>query len=75
MIFMWSSLKVISIGTEAINTDRLFTKKDADDRLKNRIKNKQIQSDYGEPVYENIDAVNNSASSCLFQIRLVNFQL
>lgn len=56
-------VKLIHAGTQAIETKRLilrqFTCDDADDMLKNRISDKQVQADYGEPAYENIDSVKS----------------
>ncbi|WP_220095177.1 GNAT family N-acetyltransferase [Bacillus sp. 03113] len=61
MIDMARWLKMINVGTETIETDRLilrrFTLKDADDMLKNWINDKEIQSNYGEPIYESMDSV------------------
>jgi ribosomal-protein-alanine N-acetyltransferase len=52
---------VINVGIETIETERLilrrFSLKDADDMYKNWINDNDVQSNYGEPVYENIDLV------------------
>lgn len=52
---------VKNVGTVTIETERLilrrFTLQDADDMYKKWINDKEIQSNYGEPVYENIDSV------------------
>ncbi|GGL60914.1 GNAT family N-acetyltransferase [Sporolactobacillus putidus] len=52
---------MINIGTQTIETDRLllrrFTLNDANDMLKNWINDEEVQLNYGEPVYENIDSV------------------
>jgi ribosomal-protein-alanine N-acetyltransferase len=51
-----------NIGTKIIETDRLilrkFTLSDADDMLQNWINDEEIQSNYGEPVYDNLESVN-----------------
>jgi [ribosomal protein S5]-alanine N-acetyltransferase len=53
--------ELINHGTEAIQTERLilrrFTFEDANGMLKNWINDKEIQSNYGEPVYETMDSV------------------
>ncbi|SDE65901.1 ribosomal-protein-alanine N-acetyltransferase [Fontibacillus panacisegetis] len=51
-----------NIGTQTIETDRLvlrqFVKEDAEDMFRNWINDKEVQSNYGEPVYESIELVN-----------------
>ncbi|MGJ7922083.1 GNAT family N-acetyltransferase [Neobacillus sp. LXY-4] len=51
----------MNIGTQTIETDRLllrrFTLEDASDMFKNWINDKEVQSNYGEPVYESIESV------------------
>lgn len=55
-------MTVLNVGTQVIETERLilrrFTKDDATDMFNNWINDKEVQSNYGEPVYENIEAVN-----------------
>jgi ribosomal-protein-alanine N-acetyltransferase len=54
------------VGTETIETDRLilrrFTLEDANDMLTNWINDDEIQSNYGEPTYENLESVNELLS-------------
>ncbi|EST13272.1 GNAT family N-acetyltransferase [Sporolactobacillus laevolacticus] len=51
-----------NIGTKTIETDRLilrkFTLSDTDDMLRNWINDEEIQSNYGEPIYESLESVN-----------------
>lgn len=53
--------ELINHSTETIQTDRLilrkFTFEDANDMLKNWINDIEIQSNYGEPIYESMDSV------------------
>lgn len=51
----------MNAGTQVIETERLilrrFVLNDAEDMFINWINDKEVQSNYGEPVYENIDLV------------------
>jgi ribosomal-protein-alanine N-acetyltransferase len=52
----------LNAGTQTIETERLilrrFVQADAADMFNNWINDKEVQSNYGEPVYESIEAVN-----------------
>ncbi|AFS78464.1 acetyltransferase, GNAT family [Gottschalkia acidurici 9a] len=54
-------MDLVNVGTETIETDRLvlrrFTLEDANDMLKNWISDKEVQLNYGEPVYESDESV------------------
>ncbi|MCO7126882.1 GNAT family N-acetyltransferase [Sporolactobacillus shoreicorticis] len=54
------------MGTETIETDRLilrrFTLEDANDMLNNWINDDEVQTNYGEPTYENLESVNRLLS-------------
>lgn len=54
-------MTVLNAGTQTIETERLilrrFTQADAADMFNNWINDKEVQSNYGEPVYESIEAV------------------
>lgn len=54
-------MNLINVGTQVIETERLilrrFALEDANDMFKNWINDKEVQSNYGEPVYSNIDLV------------------
>jgi len=56
-------MNITNAGTQTIETERLilrrFVIEDADDMLKNWISDKEVQFNYGEPVYENIESVRN----------------
>lgn len=54
-------MNIISVGTQIIETERLilrrFVMTDAHDMFINWINDKEVQSNYGEPVCENISLV------------------
>lgn len=54
-------MNIINVGTQTIETKMLilrrFVMTDAHDMFKNWINDKEVQSNYGEPVYENISLV------------------
>ncbi|MBA9086890.1 RimJ/RimL family protein N-acetyltransferase [Fontibacillus solani] len=54
-------MSLTNIGTQTIETNRLvlrqFVKEDAEDMFRNWNNDKEVQSNYGEPVYESIELV------------------
>lgn len=54
-------MDLINVGTQVIATERLilrwFILGDIDNVVKNWMSDKEVQSNYGEPVYGNIDLV------------------
>ncbi|WP_223068355.1 GNAT family N-acetyltransferase [Paenibacillus caui] len=54
-------MHTIHTGTQTIETERLLLRKfvveDAGDMFENWINDKEVQSNYGEPVYGSIDLV------------------
>jgi len=68
---------VLNVGTETIETDRLilrrFALNDASDMFENWINDIEVQLDYGEPVYENIDSVTELLNKGLQLTVVMNF--
>lgn len=64
-------MTVLNVGTQVIETERLvlrkFTKDDADDMFNNWINDKEVQSNYGEPVYESIEAAKELLDKWIIQ--------
>lgn len=56
-----NSFNVINTGTQVIETERLHLRKfvigDAEEMFTNWMNDKEIQFNYGEPVYETLDLV------------------
>ncbi|MFF2014706.1 GNAT family N-acetyltransferase [Paenibacillus sp. NPDC058177] len=59
-------MNTIRVGTQSIETERLslrqFVLEDAEDMFMNWINDKEVQFNYGEPIYETLDAVKENLS-------------
>lgn len=68
---------VLNVGTQVIETERLilqrFTKDDATDMFNNWINDKEVQANYGEPVYESIEAVKELLDKWIVQYKNSDF--
>lgn len=68
---------VLNVGTHVIETERLilrrFTKDDATDMFNNWINDKEVQANYGEPVYESIEAVKELLDKWIVQYKNSDF--
>lgn len=70
-------MTVLNAGTQIIETERLilrkFTKDDATDMFDNWINDKEVQSNYGEPVYESVEAVKELLDKWIIQYKNSDF--